>query len=227
MTAETYDVVPADRMRRAVARRMRQAVTEQPHVTLHARADARQLLAAKKQLAGRDGARITLTVVLMHLVARVLKKYPRLNGLTEDGEIRLYHAVNLGCAVALDDGLVVPVIRDADQKTINTLTTELADKTDRARAGALGVDDISGGTFTVSNLGAHGVEYFTPIINPPQLAILGVGAIREQLHCEDGVLRSVPYLHLSLSFDHAAVDGAQAAHLLSLVREAIEHCEVS
>lgn len=167
-------------------------------------------------------ARITVTAALLHVVSRALREYPRLNGRTEDGEIRLYRVVNLGVAVALDDGLVVPVIHHADGKSAAELAAELAETSARARACKLRSADLADGTFTVSNLGAHGVESFTPIINPPQLAILGVGAIRQELQCVDGVLGSVPQLHLSLSFDHAAVDGAQAARFLQLVRQGIE-----
>ena len=223
MTADApYRVVPADRFRRIVARRLRQVVADKPHVTLHARADAQALLAARQRLATGTQVRTTLTVLLMQLTARALREYPRLNGRTEDDEIRLYGAVNLSVAVALDDGLVAPVIKDADRKGTSELTAELRDVSSRARSGALRSTDLTDGTFTVSNLGAHGVEWFTPIINPPQLAILGVGAIRDEPRCLDGAWENMPVLYLSLSFDHAAVDGAQAARFLSLVKRHVE-----
>lgn len=226
MTNTPYKVVPMDRMRRVIARRMREAVAEQPHVTLHARADASAILAARTHSAGRS-ASVTVTVLILHAVARALRESPRVNGRVEDDEVRLYQAVNLGCAVALDDGIVVPVIRDADQKTPDGLAVELADFRHRAGTKSLRGEDLADGTFTVTNLGAHGVEFFTPILNPPQLGILGVGAIRDELQCEDGEMRNVSKLHLSLTFDHASVDGAPAALLLQAIRRHIENFDTA
>lgn len=205
---------------------MKTAVRDMPHVTLHIRADASELLAWQADLAagvaGR-GPRVTITVLLMHLVAHALARYPRVNGRTEDGEIRLYDTVNLGVAVALDDGLVVPVVRDAHAKDLAELAAAIADLTTRARAGALRLPDLEEATFTLSNLGAYGVETFTPIINPPQLAILGVGAIRPELRFDaEGSVVAVEQLHLSMSFDHAAMDGAQAARFLQLLVRLVE-----
>ena len=224
-----YVVLPTDRNRRAVARSMRAAVTEMPHVTLHVRADATQLLTTRKRLTDAaesdDGPRLTLTVLLARIVAKSLRAFPRINGRTEDGEIRLYKRVNLGLAVALDDGLTVPVLRDANTKDLHQLAVDVADVSARARSGALKIPDLVDGTFTLSNLGAYDVEYFTPLINPPQLAILGVGTLKEELRLVDGVPRGVSNLYLSLSFDHAIIDGAQAAQFLQLVVKNIESPE--
>ena len=220
-----YSVLPADRNRRAVARSMREAVSEKPHVTLHTRADAGALLAARQDFlggAGPDCPRLTITALLARLVTEALRSYPRINGRVEENEIRLYKAVHLGIAVALDDGLLVPVLRDAHAKDLIELATEIGRASGRARAGALKLADLVDATFTISNLGAYGVEFFTPIINPPQLAILGVGAMRDELRLCDGVAVTVPVLYLSLSFDHAVIDGAQAATFLQLVAHSIE-----
>lgn len=205
---------------------MRAAVAEMPHVTLHARADATALLAAhqgmREPLAGEGSPRLTLTVLLARIVATSLRDFPRMNGRTEDGEIRLYKQVNLGLAVALDDGLTVPVLQNADTTNLHQLAIDIADVSFRARTGAIKLADLVDGTFTLSNLGAYDVEYFTPLINPPQLAILGVGALREELRLVGGVPASVTNLHLSLSFDHSAVDGALAAKFLQLVIATVE-----
>jgi pyruvate dehydrogenase E2 component (dihydrolipoamide acetyltransferase) len=223
---EAYVVLPMDRNRRAVGRAMRAAVSEMPHVTLHRRADATALLAARTSHAaaveGDGGPRLTLTVLLARIVAKTLRAFPRVNGRTEEGEIRLYKRVNLGLAVALEDGLTVPVLQDADGKDLRQLAADLADASARARAGSLKMPDLIDGTFTLSNLGAYGVEFFTPLINPPQLAILGVGAVRQELRLDDGVPVSTPMLHLSMGFDHAAMDGAQAARFLQLVVQSVE-----
>jgi pyruvate dehydrogenase E2 component (dihydrolipoamide acetyltransferase) len=202
---------------------MRAAVTEMPHVTLHARADASGLQAVRARLNARaDVPRLSLTAVLARVVAEALREYPRVNGRTEEGEIRLYKRVNLGLAVALEDGLIVPVIRDAQELDADRMAAAIVDLSDRARAGRIKLGDLADATFTLSTLGAHGVEFFTPIINPPQLAILGVGTVRDEVRLRDGSPVAVPVLHLSLSFDHAAMDGVQAARFLELLVAKIE-----
>lgn len=221
MTDSSYTVVPASRMRRVIATRMRQTISEQPQVTLHTTADAAALLAARASWK-KHHPTATVTVLVLHAVSRALQQHPRLNGRVDGDEVHLHHAVNLGCAIALEDGLVVPILRDAHTKTVTELADELSDLRERARAGTLRAPNLAEGTFTVSALGAYGVEFFTPIINPPQLAILGVGAIRDHVRYDDATLRRVSYLHLSLTFDHAAVDGAQAARLLQAITGHIE-----
>lgn len=224
-----YDVLPLGRVRRATGRRMHASVTQTPHVTLHGSADATALLGEHRRRVrelSAGGARVTLTALLARVVAASLREFPRLNGRTEDGEIRLYHAVNLGIAVSLEDGLTVPVIRDADRKPTADIAQELWGLSDRARAGRLRPADLSDGTFTLSNLGAFGVEHFTPIINPPQLGILGTGTIVPTPSMNDGRLCEQPRLGLSLSFDHAALDGAQAAQFLAIVARRVAEAEV-
>lgn len=221
-----YDVLPLDRIRKLTARRMREAVAEKPHVTLHVRVDASKLLLVReelsKEISQRSEAKFTVTVLLAALVAHALKEYPRINGRTEENEIRLYHAINLGVAVAIDDGLVVPVIHQCDTKPLIELAKKLDELSKKARSKSLSLGDVTNGTFTITNLGAYGVEFFTPIINPPQIAILGVGAIGEEVRIIDNVPQSVKMLHLSLSFDHAVLDGVDAAKFLQLVVARIE-----
>lgn len=220
-----YDVLPMDGMRRAISRRMRAAVTEIPHVTLHRSVRASSLVDARDYVAQTKeatNAHVTVSVMLAHLVAISLRAYPRINGRTEEGEVRLYHRVNLGIAIAVEDGLVVPVVRDADQKTPVQIAEELTLLAKKARDGRLHPMDVSDATFTISNLGTYGVEHFTPIINPPQLGILGVGAMVPRLILEEGHAKEVPYLGLSLSFDHSALDGAQAARFLEILTNHME-----
>jgi pyruvate dehydrogenase E2 component (dihydrolipoamide acetyltransferase) len=221
-----YSVLPMDRNRRAVGRSMKAAVADMPHVTLHTRADAEKLLAARNRLVAETGdkgePRLTLTVLLAYLVTAALQANPRVNGRTEEGEIRLYEGVNLGIAVALDDGLLVPVVHHAHTKDLLGFAAGIADLSDRARNGSITIPDLVDGTFTLSNLGTYNVEFFTPIVNPPQLAILGVGAVRQEVRLNDGAPFSVPVLHLSMSFDHAAMDGAQAARFLQLFVKSVE-----
>lgn len=226
MTAQDgYSVLEMDRNRRAVARSMRASASETPHVTLHRKADAETLLSVRSELASDAGVgntRITVTVLLARIVARALRVYPRINGRTEEGELRLYDRVNLGLAVALEDGLTVPVLHDADRASLPELARMVTDVSSRARQGKLKVADLVDGTFSLSNLGASGVEFFTPLINPPQMAILGIGSVSEEVRIRDGSPVAARRLHLSLSFDHAALDGATAAGFLDVVVANIE-----
>jgi pyruvate dehydrogenase E2 component (dihydrolipoamide acetyltransferase) len=227
MTSETfYDVLTQDRIRKLTARKMKESVAEKPHVTLHVRVDASRFLLVReelsKEISQHSKSKFTVTVLLAALVAHALKEYPRMNGRTEENEIRSYHDINVGIAVAIEDGLVVPVIRQCDAKSLIELAETLDDLTQKARAKSLGLADLTDGTFTITNLGAYGVEFFTPIINPPQLAILGVGTIGEEVRIIDGVVTSAKVLHLSLSFDHAALDGVDAAKFLQMVVARVE-----
>ncbi len=216
-----YDVLTQDRIRKVTARRMRETANEKPHVTLHVRVDATTFLQVRETFAmesrERSEAKVTVTVLLAALVANALKAYPLINGRTEEDEIRLYRSVNLGVAVAIDGGLVVPVIQRCDEKSLTEVAESLDALSTKARAKKLGLADVSDGTFTITNLGAYDVEFFTPIINPPQLAILGVGAMVDEVQLVDGVVSNAKVLHLSLSFDHAVLDGVDAAKFLQLV----------
>ncbi|WP_067465790.1 2-oxo acid dehydrogenase subunit E2 [Actinomadura macra] len=221
-----YEVLDVTRLRRAIGRRMRAAVTEMPHVTLHRSVSVEALRDEQARIRAARGdpaaARVTLTVLLVAIVAASLRDVPRMNGRTEDGEHRLYRQVNVAVAVALEDGLVAPVIRDADRLPLAELAVELARLTGRARAGRLSPADLADATFTITNLGTYGVEHFTPIINPPQLGILGIGAIVPTVRLVDGQPCDVAMLGLSLSFDHAVNDGAPAARFLDAVARRIE-----
>jgi pyruvate dehydrogenase E2 component (dihydrolipoamide acetyltransferase) len=165
------------------------------------------------------GARLTYTDLLAEVVARLLPEHPLLNStLTEQG-IVVADAVHLGIAVALEDGLIVPVIRDAGTRPLGELARERAELAAKAQAGTLSLDEIEGGTFTISNLGAFGADAFTPIVNPPQCAILGVGRIIDRPTVVDGRVEVRPTTWLSLTFDHRIVDGAPAARFLDALAE--------
>lgn len=224
--APAYTVVPMDRLRRVTGKRMRASVEEKPHVTLHRYARVEALVArqaGERARAGEaDRQAISLTAVLVAVVARALAANRRLNGRTEDGEIRLYEDVNVGVAVEVPGGLVVPVIRAADRCDAAAVGTELHRLAELARGGKLRPEDMSDATFTVSNLGSYGIELFTPIISPPQLAILGVGASRAGVEIVDGAVVPTVSMGLSLSFDHAASDGSDAAKVMANIVRAIQ-----
>jgi pyruvate dehydrogenase E2 component (dihydrolipoamide acetyltransferase) len=222
MSPDTYTVAAPNRIRRVMAVRMRQSATEIPQVTLQAAADAGPLvsLAADR---GPAEPRITVTVHLLHVIAGVLSRHTRVNSCVVEGETRLFDVVNLGVATATRHGLVVPVIRDAAALSVPEIAARLSSLRERAQSGTLQLADMVDATFTVTNLGAYGVQHFNPLINPPQVAILGVGAIAPRLHpLGDGTTVVRQELPLSLTFDHAAIDGAEAATFL---RDAVASIE--
>lgn len=214
-----YEIVPATRLRRLTARKMRASVTEKPPVTLHRTVDGtalKRLLDALRADPAPD-RRPTLTSVLAILVARALIANPVLNAHLVDDELRRFAEVHLAVAVATDVGLVPPVLRPDDLRDVGTATHRLTEVAGRARAGRLSPEDLAPATFTLTSLGAWGIEYFTPILNPPQIGILGVGALASQAN-GDGATHRLP---LSLTFDHAAVDGVAAAQFLETLNQLI------
>lgn len=210
-------------IRRVIADRMVASHSAIPPVTLHGVAEVDRLVALRAELNDGGDLRVSLNDLVLLAVARALRACPWMRVALEDGEIVEFDAVNLGMAVALDHGLVVPVIRDADTLTLSALSATTRDLGKRARERKLGVDDLSGGTFSVSNLGMFGVRGFTPIINQPEAAILGVGAIRREIpadpHKGDAPVR---VMDLSLTHDHRLIDGAQGALFLQQVVRLLE-----
>lgn len=217
--------VPYDRFRRVTSRLMTASVTTKPQVTLHRHAELTALEAAldtaRSGPGAGPGAEVGFTAALLAAVARGVAA-SRINGTVTEQVIALHDGVDLGVAVDVSGSLVVPVIRNAHQRSVADIDHELKRLVAAAGSGALRPDEVDGATFTVTSLGALGVELFTPIINPPQLAILGVGAIGAQLRLSEGDVVAVRRVGLSLSFDHGATDGADAARALDVLVGAIE-----
>jgi pyruvate dehydrogenase E2 component (dihydrolipoamide acetyltransferase) len=159
----------------------------------------------------------------MKAAATALREHPILNSTLVGEEIVLHDEVNIGVAVALEKGLIVPVVREADKLSVLDIHRALRDLAERAREDALTVDEVTGGTFTVTNLGMYGVDTFTPIINPPEVAIVGVGGIDDHLVLVDGQVRAQLRMALSLTIDHRVVDGAPGAAFLQTLVEFLEH----
>lgn len=217
MTAvPTTEVVPLSRMRRRIGRRMRASVVDKPQVTLHTTARAEALLAAAR--ATGTG----LTATLAAAVATTLTDHPQLNRLLVDDGFVEPGAVHLGIAADVPDGLVVVTLRDAAARPPTALAVDLADKAERARSGALTSADVVDATFTITGLGHLGVQAFSPIVDPPQVAILGVGAVRRAPVVQDDAVVPGDVVDLSLTFDHAAVDGAPAARFLQALTRRLE-----
>jgi pyruvate dehydrogenase E2 component (dihydrolipoamide acetyltransferase) len=216
--APAGQVVPFAGIRKVVAERLTESLQTTAQVTIAREVEAGGLVARRAALAAgfeaATGVRLTYTDLLVETVAELLGDHPLLNAtLTEQG-IVCAPAVHMGVAVALEDGLIVPVIRDAGSRPLAEIARDRADLAARAPAGTLTLDEVEGGTFTISNLGSFGADAFTPIVNPPQCAILGVGRIVDKPVAVAGAVQVRPMLWLSLTFDHRIVDGAPAARFL-------------
>jgi pyruvate dehydrogenase E2 component (dihydrolipoamide acetyltransferase) len=218
--------IPLRGMRGRVAERMFQSWNTIPRVTEVMQVDMSATVAFREAMLGQweqqYGLRISLNDMITKAVAMALRQQPRLNATLVDQEVRLHDSVNVGVAVNLDEGLIVPVIFNADQKDLGQIAREGRDLAEKARAGRLQLDEISDGTFTITNLGTTGIELFTPIINPPQVAILGVGMVQRRPIVVGDALAIRPSVYLSLVFDHRAVDGVPAANFLQEVKHLLE-----
>jgi len=226
----TVQVLPLVGMRRTIAQRLQKSAQEAPHINLEIRVDvtrAEELRAKANQQRGEGQPKVSLTAVLAKACAWALKRNPYLNAWlqsTSQGEqIVLIQQVNLGIAVALDEGLIVPVVRQAEEKGLLQLAQEMEDLTARARENRLRPEEVMDGTFSISNLGMFGVERFTAIINPPQVAILAVGAVRKEVIADENDQVMIrPMLTLTLCADHRVVDGAVAAAFLRDLKTVLE-----
>jgi pyruvate dehydrogenase E2 component (dihydrolipoamide acetyltransferase) len=221
--AEAGAVIPLKGMRKTIAERMMQSLHGSAQLTLSTEADVTAAADLRAHL-GRE-AEFTYTDLMIHAVARALRRHPRLNSALEDGAIKLRGEVNIGMAVALEEGLIVPVIRNADRKTLREIAAETRELGKRAREGKLRLEDVEGGTFTITNLGTYGVDAFTPIINHGEAAILGLGRIIERPAIYRGEIARRFMMTLSLTFDHRIVDGAPAAAFLQTVIETFNYGE--
>ena len=215
---------PVSRMWQIMAQRLTESWNSVPHFYLVREVDAGQLLSWRDLLAadGESAAKITFTDLLTKLAALSLAAHPRLNSFWQDGAILTNPDVNVGLAVAVEEGLLVPVVHNADQLRVEEIAVRRADLVARAGQGALQPNDFAGGTFTISNLGMFGVDAFNAIVNPPQAAILAVGRIADRVVAVDGQPAVRPMMTLTLSCDHRAVDGVRAAQFLDALIGLIE-----
>ncbi len=213
---------PLSTLWRVMAERMIASWTTAPHFYLVRDVNASRLTAWRDKVNPRAAEQITYTDLLVKIVAAALRQHPRVNAAWSDGAIAMNDAVNIGVAVAVEDGLIVPVIHRADTLSISAIAARRNDMVARAQQGQLRLEDLRGGTFTLSNLGMYGVDAFNAIVNPPQAAILAVGRIAERVVAVNGQPTVQPMLLLTLSCDHRVVDGARGAQFLSAVAELIE-----
>ena len=207
-------------MRKVIAKRMLESVQTSPAVSFNIKVDTTAMKQLRDDL--KDNIKVSYTDILVKIVSMVLLKYPLLNSTVDGDEIVTRNYVNMGVAVALPTGLLGPVVRFSNVKGLKDISKDIKDLGERARTNKLTPDELSGGTFTISNLGMFGIESFTPIINQPEAAILGVNAIIQEPVAINGEVVIKPMMNLSLTADHRVVDGAVAAEFMSKLKEYIE-----
>ncbi len=224
--APEEEAIPVSPMRRQIAQHMVRSYQTIPHAWLAMEADVTKLVrfreAVKSEFRRREGLELTYLPFVVKATVEALKEFPILNAVWAEDKIILKKRINVGIAVALEDGLIVPVIKDADQKSIAGLARAIADLTERARAGRLTLDDVQGGTFTVNNTGALGSVISRPIINEPQVGILTSEAIVRRPVVVDDAIAIRAVMFLCLSFDHRVIDGLTAARFLQAVKRRLE-----
>jgi 2-oxoglutarate dehydrogenase E2 component (dihydrolipoamide succinyltransferase) len=222
---DKVEIVPMTIMRKKIAEHMVISAHTSPHVYSVYEVDFHklaQLRDKKKADYERSGAKLTYTALIAKVVVDALRKFPIVNASIDGDNIVYKKDINLGIAVALEQGLIVPVIRNADEKNLVGLSRAIEDLAARARSKKLNPDEVQGGTFTITNPGIFGAVYGLPLINQPQVAILGVGGIEKRAVVVNDAIAIRPTCHLSLGYDHRLVDGADAGRFLSFIKERLE-----
>ena len=213
--------IPMSIMRRRIGERLRGVVENAVSVTLTREVRAEALVAARARLTERLGQAIPYDAFFVKLLAAGLREFPQLNATIDNGELVVFSEINIGFAVALEDGLLVPVIRAADTRTLEDVAMAVRTLSAKAKAGQLTPVDTAAGTATATNLGAYGIDAFTPVLNPPQAIVLGIGRIHSRPVVEEGNVVPGITTVLSLTFDHRVTDGATAATLLDVVARSL------
>ena len=219
-----FDSIPLTSMRKTIARRLTESKQNIPHFYLTADYSIDKLLVKRKEMS-KENLKISVNDLLIYCVARALMEEPRANVQLIEDEIRQYRHADISVAVATDSGLIAPIVKKADTKSIQEISEEFADLAKRAQKGKLRREEILGGTFSVSNLGMFGIKHFEAIINPPQGAILAIGGAIEKIIASEGKPLSANIMSVSLSCDHRVIDGAVGAKFLQALRKHVEEPE--
>lgn len=224
--AQGFEIIPFQGIRKTIAERLTDCVRNIPQVTFFCEVDATQLIDMRASLIDavekETGIRLTLTDLLIRILARAIKTVPHANSIVEDAQIKVFNRVNVSLAVAADGVLYTPVIKDVEALELNEIAARRARIVKDAREGALTLEDLSGGTVTLSNLGQSGVEGFTPILNPPQTVIVGIGAAKKKPVIERDQIKISHVMTLSLTCDHRVLDGADATRVLDALAKFIQ-----
>ena len=220
-----YEGIPTSQMRKAIAKRLVTSIGPVPTFYLTVDVDMARVIEARKSINAmleKDGMRVSINDILLKAIAAALRQHPNCNAQWHDGFVRRFNAVHLGVAVAIEDGLITPVIKNAHAKGIAQISAEVRELAGRAREKKLMPDEYTGSTFTVSNLGMLGIHEFTAIVNPPESGILAVGGIVETPVVVDGEVTVRPRMRITMSCDHRVIDGAQGARFLQTLQGMLE-----
>lgn len=222
--APARKVIPLTGLRGAIARNMVQG-WQAPRVSMAAEADMAECERRRAALQAAVGHKVTLNAYVLRALALTLRDHPRMNALLKNNEVELVDDINIALAVSVENGLLAVVIRNADQKPVEELARESAELAGAARAGTLAPRHLQRGSFTLTNLGMTGIDWFAPIINPPQLGILGTGRVVERPVVRNGAIVAAPMMGMTLVFDHRAVDGYPAALFMTDLKKRLATCE--
>jgi pyruvate dehydrogenase E2 component (dihydrolipoamide acetyltransferase) len=223
-TAAATRLVPASRMRQAIARRMSEAKRDIPHFYVTAEVDMTEAMHLRESIKRREAMPgLTVTHLLVRALAVALVRHPNVNGSWRDGAIELHDDVNIGIAVAVDDGLVVPVLHRAQTLSLGEIAARAGELTERARQNRFSGDDLSGSTFSISNVGMLDIEELTAVINPPNAAILAVGAVKERPIVRAGQLAVAQTMRATLSCDHRVLNGLEGGRFLEELKSILEN----
>ncbi|MFE7106410.1 2-oxo acid dehydrogenase subunit E2 [Streptomyces sp. NPDC057600] len=218
-----HEDIPHTRMRRAIARRLTESKQHTPHFYLRATCAVDELLALRQRINTVSPVKVSVNDLLIKAVATAHTQVPEMNAVWQSEAVRRFRSVDVSVAIATETGLVTPVLRGIENLSVSAIATRTRAFAEQARSGALRPADLEGGSITVSNLGMHGVEEFAAIINPPQAAILAIGAARDEAVVRDGAVTAAKVLGVVLSVDHRPVDGAVAARWLAAFTEAVQN----
>ncbi len=224
-SARSPQKVPLSRRRQTLARRMTESKTKIPHFYVSSEINMTQSLKLREELNHQclDSEKISINDLIIAVAALTLETFPSFNASYRDDGIEMHPQINIGIAVALEDGLITPVLREANKKSLKTIAIESKALSERARKNKLQAEDLGAGTFTVSNLGMFGIVEFSAIINPPEAAILAVGALIRRPIVVDGAVGVAPMMTVTLSVDHRVIDGAQAGRFLQEFKRLMEN----
>ncbi|MCF8255441.1 MAG: pyruvate dehydrogenase complex dihydrolipoamide acetyltransferase [Bacteroidia bacterium] len=220
---ESYTEVPVSQMRKAIARRLSESKHTAPHFYLTMSINMDKVIAARKQMNEYSEVKISVNDIIIKAVAASLRKNPNANSSWLGDKIRYNQHINIGVAVAIEDGLIVPVVKFADNKSISHISAEVKQLADKAKNKKLQPNEFEGNTFTISNLGMFGIDEFTAIINPPDACILAVGAAKETVVAENGQMKIAQVMKVTLSCDHRVVDGAVGSAFLGTLKDLLEN----
>jgi len=221
--------VPLSKLRKIIAKRMTGSLQSAAQYTLHMEIDATNLVACKAEAtekAKKAGLKLSYTHMLVKIAAYVLERHPALNANFFDDMMYLHQSKHIGVAISLKEGLIVPIIKAVQEKSLTEIIEALRDLSEKAANGNLEINDVTGGTFTISNLGSYGIDSFTPILNLPEVAILGVNRITKKPRILDGEISNTDIIRFSLTVDHRVIDGVVAAGFLKTLDETLKDIDI-